>query len=93
MASNVTWGQKQVRRIPKKEQLIKGHSMTINGHFFANHMVIFHKIEIQTVIFRCLMSLNPNWYKSYDTKRKKRQFVFLNKIAKKQKWKYFCFVS
>ena len=44
--------------------------MTISGHFFANHMVIFHKTEIQAVILRCLMSLNPNWYKSYDTKRK-----------------------
>ena len=33
-------------------------------------MVIFHKTEIQAVILRCLMSLNPNWYKSYDTKRK-----------------------
>ena len=33
-------------------------------------MGIFHKTEIQTVILRCLMSLNLNWYKSYDTKRK-----------------------
>ena len=33
-------------------------------------MVIFHKTEIQAVILRCLMSLNPNWYKSYDTKLK-----------------------
>ena len=38
--------------------------------FFANYMFIFHKIEIQTVILRCLTSLNLNWYKSYDTKRK-----------------------
>ena len=70
MASDVTWGRKQVRRTPKKWQLIKGHSTTIHGHFFADHMVIFHKTEIQTVILRCLMSLNLNWYKSYDTKRK-----------------------
>ncbi len=33
-------------------------------------MGIFHKTEIQTVILKCLMSLNLNWYKSYDTKRK-----------------------
>ena len=38
--------------------------------FFANHMGIFHKTEIQTVILRCLMSLNLNWYKSYGTKCK-----------------------
>ena len=44
--------------------------MTISGHFFANHMVIFHKTEIQTVILRCFMSQNFNWYKSYDTNRK-----------------------
>ena len=44
--------------------------MTITGHFFANYMLIFYKTEFQAVIFRCLTSLNPNWYKSYDTKRK-----------------------
>ena len=38
--------------------------------FFANYMFIFHKTEIQTVILRCLTSLNLNWYKNYDTKRK-----------------------
>ena len=43
--------------------------MTISGHFFANCMFIFHKTEVQTVILKCLTSLNPNWYKSYDTKR------------------------
>ena len=56
--------------------------------FFANYMFIFHKIEIQTVILRCLTSLNLNWYKSYDTKRKntkKLKCVFLYKIAKIRK--------
>ena len=38
--------------------------------FLANYMLIFHKIEIQTVILTYLSSLNLNWYKSYDTKRK-----------------------
>ena len=32
--------------------------------FFAFCMVIFHKTEIQTVILRCLTSLNLNWFKS-----------------------------
>ena len=38
--------------------------------FFANYIFIFHKTEIQTVILRCLTSLNLDWYRSYDTKRK-----------------------
>ena len=38
--------------------------------FLASCMFSFHKTEIQTVILRCLMSLNLNWYKSYDTKPK-----------------------
>ena len=28
--------------------------------FFANYMLIFHKTEVQTVILKCLTSLNPN---------------------------------
>ena len=38
--------------------------------FFANCMFIFHKTEVQTVILKCITSLNPNWFESYDTKRK-----------------------
>ena len=32
--------------------------------FFANFMNIFHKTEVQTVILRCLLSLNLNWIRS-----------------------------
>ena len=62
--------------------------------FFTNCMVIFHKNEIQTVILRCLTILNLNWYKSYDTKHKKpkkRNRVFLYKIAKKKEMEIFAF--
>ena len=38
--------------------------------FFANCMAIFHKTEVQTVILMCLMGLNSNWVKGYDTKCK-----------------------
>jgi hypothetical protein len=38
--------------------------------FFANSMFIFHKTEVQTDILRCCTSLNLDWTKSYDTKRK-----------------------
>ena len=39
-------------------------------HILASCVLIFQKTEIQTVILRYLMSLNHNWYNSYDTKRK-----------------------
>ena len=38
---------------------------TISGHFFANHMFIFHKTEVQTVILRGWTDLNLDWFKSY----------------------------
>ena len=31
---------------------------------------IIHKVEIQMVIFRCLICLSLDWYKSYDKKHK-----------------------
>ena len=39
--------------------------------FFTKDMVIFYKTEIQTVILRCLTSLNLNWFQRYDEKCKK----------------------
>ena len=46
------------------------------------------------------MSLNLNWYKSYDTKpknktkqKKTHKFVFLYKITKKWEWKYLLFAA
>ena len=64
--------------------------------FFANYIFIFHKTEVRTIILKCITSLNPNWFKSYDTKTqkcKKRKWVFLYKIAKNWKWKYLLFGS
>ena len=58
--------------------------------FFANYMFIFHKTEIQTVILRCLTSLNLNWYKSYDTKRKKVKNTNVCFCTKLQKNRRFC---
>ena len=43
------------------------HKWPLYDHFwpfFANYIKIFHKTEIQTVILRCLVCLNPNWIKS-----------------------------
>ena len=53
-----------VRKTKENLWLINGHFMTISGHFFANYIEIFHKTEIQTVILRCLVFLNPNYLKS-----------------------------
>ena len=50
--------------------LINGHFTTNSGHFCANWMKIFHKMEVQTVTLRCWTSLNHDWYNSYDTKCK-----------------------
>ena len=85
MASDVSWGRVWVRQTPKKWQLINGHFTTICGHFFAKYMFIFHKTEIQTVILRCLTSLNLNWYKSYDTEGKNTHFANVCFWTKSQK--------
>ena len=45
--------------------LINNYCRTLYGHFFAICMFIFHKTEVQTVILRCWMGLNLNWFKSY----------------------------
>ena len=46
--------------IKKQTKLWVGHFMTISGHFLANYINIFHKIELQTIILMCL-----NMLKSY----------------------------
>ena len=39
----------------------KWPSKTVFGHLFANFMNVFHETKVQTVILRCLVSLNLNW--------------------------------
>ena len=64
-------------------------------------MFIFHKTEIQTVIFGCLMSLNLNWYKSYDIKHKKAKntkdanvcFFFFSWKKKEREIFVFCAIT
>ena len=49
------------------QENIQGHFRTISGHFLANYMKSFHKKEVQTVILKCLVCLNPLIEnKSYD---------------------------
>ena len=51
--------------------------------FFANFMSIFHETEVQTVILRCLVSLNLNGIKSY--------YIILAKNIFLDAWK--CIIS
>ena len=45
--------------------------------FFVNYINIFHKTDVQKVSLRSLTDLNPNLFKSYDTKSKYFHFRFL----------------
>ena len=36
------------------------------GHFLANYINIFHKIELPTIILMCLTCINLVWIKSYE---------------------------
>ena len=69
---------------------------SISGHFFAICLVICHKTEVQTVILRCLTSLNLNWFQRYDEKRKKAKNAnlhFFDICNRHRKGKYLHFVS
>ena len=52
------------------------HYMSTSGLFFANHINIFHKTEVQTVILSCSTYLNFNFIKRYNRKHKNVQFWF-----------------
>ena len=67
--------------------LINGHLGTISGHFLANYINIFHKIELQTIIMMCLTCLNLFWIKSYNIKYNFCHFLFLQ-FCKKKYWKF-----
>ena len=54
-------------------------------------LAIFHKTEVQTVIFRYLTGLDLNWIKSYDTKRKKTQMSVFVQNSTKTEMEVFVF--
>jgi hypothetical protein len=68
-----------------------GHFTTISGHSTANYINIFHKTEVPTVILRCLMSLNPNWIKSYNINYKLFWQLYFSILEEKKllKWPFF----
>ena len=51
-------------------RLINSCFTTNSSQIFATYIHIFHKTDVQTVILRCLIGLNCNWVKSYETKHK-----------------------
>ena len=54
--------------VRKRKLLINDCYNTVSGHFFAICIFFFHKTEVQTVILRCWMGLDLNWFKSYGLK-------------------------
>ena len=54
-----------LKSVSKWKLLLNLSYKTISGHFFAICIFIFHKTEVQTVILRCLMGLNLDWFKIY----------------------------
>ena len=59
--------------------------------FVAICTFIFHKAEVQTVILRCLMGLNFNWFKSYGLRcslRPRTSSVNSQKIVT-DKWLFY----
>ena len=61
--------------------------------FLCKCMFIFHKTEVQTVILICLMGLNSDWFKNYDTNCKYFHFLCLLHTSKKMKICIFCFFA
>ena len=61
--------------------------------FFAICMFIFHKIEVLTVILRCLTGLTYDWVKSYDPKWKYFHFFFCCDFVQKQRFSSLEFFS
>ena len=59
--------------------------------FFANHMIICHKTEVQTVVLRCLTSLNLNLFKRCYIKCK--YFHFWTRLTHEKistdKWPFY----
>ena len=69
--------------VKKQTNLWVGHFTTLSGHFLANYINIFHKIELQTIILMCLTCLNLIWIKSYDIKHIFFHFLFFAILQRK----------
>ena len=70
--------------VKKQKNWWVGHFTTLSGHFLANYINIFHKIELPTIILMCLTCLNLVWIKSYDI----FSFPVFYHFVKKKYWKF-----
>ena len=57
--------QHDVNSVRKRKLLMNDCYKTLSVQFFAIYILHFHKTEVQTVKFRCLMGLVLNWFKRY----------------------------
>ena len=62
----------------KSTKLGVGHFMSISGHFFANFLNSFHKIEVLTVILMGPTCQNLIWIKSYNINHKVFYFLLFS---------------
>ena len=73
--------------------ITNAHFSTISGHFPANCIFIFYKTEVQTVILRCLTSLNLIRHKKYDAKAQKMCVFVQNRKNAKMDIFVFCVIT
>ena len=81
----------RLKSVSKWKLLFNNYYKTLSGHFFAICIFIFHKTEVQTVIFRCLTGQNLNWFNSYGLRWSRRppaSSVNFKKIAT-DKWLFY----
>ena len=86
----------QIKSDRKWMLLLNNCYKIVSDHFFAICIFIFHKTEVRTVILRCLMGLNLNWFKSYGLKCSKMQifpFPFFCDFVWKHKFAFFVFLG
>ena len=85
---NIDWPHQPLTDIvlcvKKQKNWWVGHFTTLSGHFLANYINIFHKIELPTIILMCLTCLNLVWIKSYDI----FSFPVFYHFVKKKYWKF-----
>ena len=81
-----------IKTDPKQMLLFNNCYKTVSDHFFAICIFIFHKTEVKTVILRCLIGLDLNWFKSYGLKCSKTQIFsipFFCNVVQKHRFAYF----
>ena len=85
-----------IKTDPKRMLLLNNCYKTVSDHFFAICILIFHKTEVKTVILRCLIGLDLNWFKSYGLKCSKTQIfssLYFCDSVQNHKFAFFVFLG